>query len=241
MGHDASVVLLGSTRSNLKDVTNESGASATFKAGLAVRLATNSELQLADDSTAALIGISLGESLDDKTKIAVCRTGNKVPIKLQNEFAEVVIGDLTFRAKTAGVSTLTVAMPDTEAAGAANASLVGSDITIGIEDGVTTAQAIKTEVEATPAVHALIEVIIADGETTTAQALALETPLENGGTGYAVPGAQVFIDSATGEATHEDVGDATATGATYLSGPLTGLYPDGTTTTVALIAMQGGL
>ena len=53
-------------------------------------------------------------------------------------------------------------------------------------------------------------------------------------------GAPVFISDTTGVAGADDTG-MTVTNAIYISGVLTGVYPDGTTANAALIDMPGGL
>ncbi len=84
----SSTIYFGSTGSNFREVTNHLGDVA---AGLAVYQHADGSI----DSTAAsgvLIGISLGKSLSDTSRTAVCRRGVKVPIKLESGWTSPAIG-----------------------------------------------------------------------------------------------------------------------------------------------------
>ena len=238
MGHNASVVLLGGKGSNIVDISNESGDPATFKAGLAVRRATTGALQLADDAVAPLIGVSIGPSLDETKKTAVARTGNYIPIRLKNDAAAVKIGDITYTSKRFGSAgnAITITLADTETGDVAEVTVDGTDITVAIEAGVTTAQTIVDAIEASTEANALVSCVIDGGDEDATQSGATETAL-TGGSDFAVPGAAVKIDDTTGEASVD--GDTTA--ATYLSGTLTGIdAADGTETQAAYISLPGG-
>lgn len=79
--HDSSKVLLGATRSNIKEATPEVGY---FQAGLAVRIDSSNELSVTK-ADGALIGISLGKTLDGVSgKSVVCREGILVPVLLKS-------------------------------------------------------------------------------------------------------------------------------------------------------------
>jgi hypothetical protein len=237
MGHDASKILFGSTQSSVKEVTCERGDPATFKAGLAVRKATTGALQLADDATAVLIGVSLGPDLSDTKTTAVCRTGNFVPIVILNDAASVKIGDITFTAKTFGAlgNSITITLADTETGNVADVDVDGTDIVVGIDGGTTTTTVVVAAIVANAAANALVSCAIDSGDEAAVVAAAVETALA-GGSDVAVPGTAVKIDDTTGKASID--GDTTA--AMYISGVLTGVYPDGTTVQAAWISMPGG-
>lgn len=240
--HNASLVALGGTGSSDRVVTTELGDPATFKAGLAVRLSAAGLLQLADDSTAVRIGVSLGQDLSDAKKTSVCRAGNWVPIVLKNEgvASSLVVDDLTFTAAEAGTAgdEITIALVDTGALTPA-VIVTDNDIVINIDAGVSTATAIKTAFDLSAAAIALASVAIAVGQGAVAQSAAAEAPLEDGADayGFVVEGAAVKTDDATGEASSD--GDTSS--AIYVSGPLTGVYPDGTSVGAAYVDMGGGL
>lgn len=80
--HNPEKVLLGSHGSSAIVADCEVGDPATFKAGLVVRRPTSSGLSLTSGSP---IGISLGRSLSDHSKVAVARTGNLIPVLLDPE------------------------------------------------------------------------------------------------------------------------------------------------------------
>lgn len=239
--HDPTKTLLGATNSNLKDISHEVGNPATFVAGLAVRKHTTGALSL---SSGSLIGVSCGRSLSDTAKTSVVRAGLRVPLRLTDESvaSSKKIGDITFTAKTAGADgdNITITLADTKTAGAEEATLDGTDITVAIEGGVSTATQVVTAIEAVDDIDDLIACVIDEGKESTAQAAATETALENGADAfpYAAKGAVVKVGATSGAATS----DGTATGAVYVSGPIKGVDAlTGTEYDVALIDMQGGL
>lgn len=110
------------------------------------------------------------------------------------EFAEVVIGDITFKAVEPGVegNSLAVVLADTATAGSETVSVASGVVTIGIESGVSTAQQIKDALEADDEASLLINATIASGEESTAQNSATETSLADGsGTGYPAAKAEI--------------------------------------------------
>lgn len=98
MGHDPTKVLLGTTQSSAKDISNYDSDPATYVAGLAVRLASTGLLALTKAS-GMLVGISLGRSLSDTKKTAVAKKGELIPIQLTDDeadYAYVVIGQKVY-------------------------------------------------------------------------------------------------------------------------------------------------
>lgn len=238
MRHNPNIVALGSTNSNVKEVTAEEGDPTTFKAGLAVRLSTAGKLQLSDDGTAVLIGVSLGEDLADSKRLtAVCRTGNYVPLVLKNDPAVVKIGDITFTSKLFGDlgNAITVTLLDSLTGNTAVVTVEGPEILVAIDAGTTTTTTVKNAIEANAAANALVGVVIDSGDEAAVVAAAAETSL-TGGSDFAVPGQPVLIDDTSGQGSVD--GDITA--ALYLTGTLTGVYPDGSTAACAMIALPGG-
>lgn len=81
--HDASKVLMGATRSNIKDVSNFPGNPTTFVAGLGVRVASTGILSVTK-AHGELVGVSMGRPLDGLTdKTVVARAGLGIPVKLK--------------------------------------------------------------------------------------------------------------------------------------------------------------
>lgn len=235
MAHNPNVILLGTIPSTVKKITREDADPSTFVAGLAVRRASNGGLQLNDNGTAAFIGISLGESLDGAGATAVCRKGNFVPVVVENDAASRKLGDITFTSKLFGPAGNAVSI-STINGGAVNVAVVGNAITVTIVSTTTLASAIKTAIESNADANALISVLIDSGKESTAQTANAGGVL-SGGSDFCVPGTAVRISDTSGKASVD--GDVTA--ATYLTGVLTGVYPNGTTAPAALIAMPGGL
>lgn len=96
MSHDATKVLMGATRSSVKEVSNHVG---NIEAGVAVRLKSDDTLSIAQ-ADGALLGISMGKSLSDTSRTAIARKGLRVPLKLTAAFtptvgATVAISDTT--------------------------------------------------------------------------------------------------------------------------------------------------
>lgn len=103
MGHEAGKVLMGATRSNIKEVTNRKG---TILAGLAVRLKSDDTI-VTTSADGSLLGISLGKDLSDIGRTSIARKGVDVPILLTNGFtptkgAQVNISNTTGKAIAAG-------------------------------------------------------------------------------------------------------------------------------------------
>lgn len=106
--HDASKVLMGATGSNIKEVDNRAGDPATFQAGLCVHLKSDDTLSLAS-ADGSKLGISLGRSLSDTKRTAICRKGVQVPIQVTNGFtptvgAQVQISTTTGKAVSSGTA-----------------------------------------------------------------------------------------------------------------------------------------
>jgi hypothetical protein len=101
--HDPTKVYMGSTESNIREVTNRAG---TVPAGVACRLKSDGTLSLAK-ADGSLLGVSVGKSLSDIAWTSIARAGVKVPLKLTNGFtpvlgAQVHISDTTGLAAASG-------------------------------------------------------------------------------------------------------------------------------------------
>lgn len=90
MSHDASSIYMGSHGSNVLESDNWLGDPATFVAGLCCHLDDDGDLSLAA-ADGGKLGISLGKSLSDDSKVVtVARKGKKIPILLTNGMTVVV-------------------------------------------------------------------------------------------------------------------------------------------------------
>jgi hypothetical protein len=103
MGHDATKMQMGTTASNVKEVTNRAGDASTLRAGLVVRLKSDDTLSVAK-ADGSILGVSLGKDLSDAGRVAIVRKGLGVPVLLTNGFtptkgAQVAISDTTGKAK----------------------------------------------------------------------------------------------------------------------------------------------
>jgi hypothetical protein len=110
MAHDASKVLLGTTRSSSKQGSEVFASDpATFVAGLAVRRTNAGALSVAL-AAGNWVGVSLGKSLSDNAKTEVLKAGEQVPLLLTAAFtptigAAVYISDVTGKGIASGDDT----------------------------------------------------------------------------------------------------------------------------------------
>lgn len=242
--HDASKVLMGTTRSSAKDISTHDADPATFLAGLVCRQKSDGALSLAK-SDGFNVGISLGKSLSDTKKTDILRTGEGVPILLTELYAALTKANLTFTAKAigSGGNDISIIFADTATAGSETISVTDNQITVGIEGGVSTADQIKTAIDGDEESAALISVAVEEGEGSTAQAAFTEDNLEGGlsGSDYATIGAKVYIDDVSGKANDSGESNVTISDAMYVTGALTGIAEDGSEVVAALVDMPGGL
>jgi hypothetical protein len=104
----SSSIYMGNVGSNIKEVDNRAGNPATFLAGLCVHLKSDDTLSLAA-ADGSKLGISLGRSLSDTQRTAICRKGLRVPVLLANGFtptigAAVQISTTTGKAVSSGTT-----------------------------------------------------------------------------------------------------------------------------------------
>lgn len=234
--HDAMKVLLGATQSSDKDVTTENADPASFPAGLAVRrTTTEGSLSL---SSGQLIGVSLGKSLSDHKKTAVCRTGNRVPLQLPG-WAYLVKDELTFHKKVK--TPVSIEFVDGGTAGEEAVTVTteneGEDdeyklISLSMDDGTSTATQCKAALDADEEAAALIDTVIS-GTAGNGQDDFAEDAIDT----EPVIGAPVRVTT-TGKAIYAG---GTLTGACYASNVLTGIAEDASEIPVAVIDMGGGL
>lgn len=101
MGQDATKILMGTTTSNVKEVSNHVGSLA---AGLIVRLKSDDTISIAK-ADGGVLGVSLGRDLSNIGYSAICRKGLGVPVLLASGFTtpvkggQVAISDTTGQAK----------------------------------------------------------------------------------------------------------------------------------------------
>jgi hypothetical protein len=224
--HDASKVLLGQVPNSDKGVSCEPADPTSFPAGLAVCRKSDGGLSLAQ-SDGEPMGISLGASLSDHKKTAVCRLGNNVPIRVRPILAFLAGDELIFTAKdyTVAGEDVSIELLDTGTGNVAVVTVVGKKISVSIEEGVSTATKIKTELDASAAAAALITTTIVDGQGAAFPDAFAEENLDDYSDAFVALGAIVYIDDETGEACKSDQANAQATSAYYQTGILTGYDP----------------
>ena len=129
MAHSALKVLMGMTRSSFRIADNLKG---TFAAGTAVRQKSDGTLSvtLADGE---LLGVSLGKDLSNTDKMALCRAGLQVPIRLTAAFTPV-LGKQVYVSDTTGLAVASGA-----GATGTNAVYASGPMTAILEDGTEVA------------------------------------------------------------------------------------------------------
>lgn len=228
--HNSKEVLLGTVGVSDAEVSNEVGDPIEFPAGLAVRCGSDGSLSL---SEGGLLGISLGRSLYDSERIAVARTGQKVPLQLTDEgalatgeievtgFADLdgdslEIGGVVFTAQTTpsvlGSATFTASTSDADTAASiatqVNAHAEASKLVIAEATAETVEITSKIKGEAGNDLSLVYTPTATSGLTVTGSG-SLSGGVES--YDYVVEGAPVEINLSTGKA----VSDGQATGAVY--------------------------
>jgi hypothetical protein len=167
-GVPTGTITLCTTTSAVAALTDNVEATQLFNAGMSkVYILPMDDLDLA----AALEGHE-----SDFFTLLISSDFSDAEIEAVVEVAEVAasvkVQDITYTAKTAGVdgNDITIIYNDTKEDGSAEATLAGSDISVAIESGVTTAATIKAAIEAAPSVHALVSAVIDSGDETDVQA-----------------------------------------------------------------------
>lgn len=97
--HDPTKVLMGAIGSNHREVDNRSADPATFQAGLLCRLKSDDTLSLTS-TDGAVLGVSVGRSLADTKRVAICRKGIDIPVQVTNGFTPVVGAQVMFSNST---------------------------------------------------------------------------------------------------------------------------------------------
>lgn len=124
MGHDANQVLMGATQSTFKNVDNHAG---NLAAGLIVSLKSDDTITttVADG---AQIGVSLGKDLSGTDAFTpIVRKGTKVPVLLQSNAVNPVIGAQVYVHATSGKA---------DSSGTAlNATYASGELDALLEDG----------------------------------------------------------------------------------------------------------
>lgn len=265
--HDASKVVLGATLSSAKDISVHDSDPATYLAGLAVSLSSTAEQITLTKGTAPRAGVSLGKSLSDHKKTSVCRTGERVPVRLALKKAS---GTVTI----SSYANLVVSSGDTVTVGAtaftaqAGAATPGAATFQAATSNNATATSLAAQINAHATAGALVKAVANNAVVTlyakaggaAGNSIALAYTDNGGGNvgasvsganlsggsdtisdiNYVTKGAKVYFNDADGKADFSTT-DSTISDAVYVSGVLTGIAEDGTEVAAALVDMPGGL
>ena len=270
MSHSATVVRLGSPRSNVHDLDCFNSDPASFPAGLAVRQSsTANQLSL---TSGYKIGVSMGRSLSDHKKTAVLRAGLRVPIRAAlkrstgvitiSSYANLVsgtddaitVGATAFTAQagaaTPGQATFQAATSNAATAislaAQINAHATASTLVYAVvtSSGVVTLYAV---VEGAGTGHD-VALSYTDNDTNVGATLSgLSAGKLSGGSNtisdiaYQAIGAKVYINDTTGKADIAMSGFSTISDAVYREIECTGIDEDNAEVSACLIDMPGGL
>lgn len=262
MGHDATKAIMGMPQSSEREVFQHASDPATFIAGLAVRQKSDGLLSVTS-SDGMWAGVSLGKSLSDTKKTAVCASGLKVPVLLERQPARGIVTITDYAALVDGTDdTITVgATAFTAQAGAATPGDATFQAATSNED---TAISLAAQINAHATAGALVEATVvgaivtltAKSNSTSGDTIALSYEQLGSGEGatvsgatltdsddsadWVVLGAKVYFSDTTGKA--DDPNSAsTISDAVYASGVLTGIDESGAEVACVLVDMQGGL
>lgn len=260
--HSASQVLLGSTRQGgkppAKVVSSFADSPSTFKSGLAVRLSSSGALSL---SSGRLLGVSLGKSLSDTTRTAVCRKGGGVPLRVLKYYGTITISSYANLVSTSG-DTIQVAGVDFVAQ--SGSATLGEATFQAASSNNNTATSLAAQINAhetagakvyAQAASAVVHLVCIEDNPASAPTLTYTdgSPTTVGasvtGSGTlstlaVTRGTPVYLHSALGKAVASTHTSAVVTNAVYAqdSATLEGLDPDGgSSSLVAMIDMEGGI
>lgn len=269
--HSATKVVLGATRSNIKDVTSHAVDPTTFVAGLCVSMASTGLPSLLK-SAGMRMGVSLGRSLCDHLKTDVARTGLRVPVLASLKRSSGTITVTSF-------ANLLTTTPDSVTIGAsvfvaqAGAATLGTLFFRAATDNNATATSLATQINAHATASTLVYAVasgavvtlysIVEGAATGNDVAVAYT--DNGGgnigitlaglTGgklaggsdtitdiaYVTTGAKMYINDVTGKADIAMTGFSTVSDAMYMETELTGINESGVEVAAVVVDMQGGL
>lgn len=137
MGHDTTKVLMGTTGSSVKEVTNFDSVSGTpIEAGLVCILESSGKVSL-DSSEGAKVGVSLGKDLSDTNKTAICRKGLRVPVKLKSGFDPTIGAAVAIENDTGLARAYTGSGDAYVNAVFASGRVGGTGVTGGVAEGAT--------------------------------------------------------------------------------------------------------
>lgn len=266
---DATKVVLGSIRSNHKDVACFNVDPASFPAGLCVSLASTGLPSLLA-SAGMRYGVSLGRSLSDHKKTDICQAGLRVPVRAAlkrstglitiTNVSNLAAGDTLTVGATGFVgqsgaatpgqatfqATSTTAVTATNLAAQINAHATASTLVYAIASSATVRLYAKVKGAAT---GNDVAVSYTDASPTSVGLTLSELTggkLAGGSDtitdiDYITAGAKMYINDTTGEADVAMTGFSTVSDAVYVGTEFTGIAEDGTEVAAALVDMQGGL
>lgn len=267
--HSATTVVLGSTITSAKNVHQYNSDPATYLAGLAVR--QSSTANVLSLTSGIKIGISLGKSLSDHKKTAVCKTGLGVPLRAHLKRSTGIITITSYANLVSGTDD-SITVGATVFTAQATAATLGDATFRAATSNDATATSLAAQINAHATANTLVYAVAA------AAVVTLYAIVEGAGTGHDVAlaytdndtnvgatvtglsagkltggsdtisaiayiaiGAKAYINDTTGKADIAMTGFSTVSDATYISIEQNGYDEAGSTVACALVDMPGGL
>jgi hypothetical protein len=263
--HDATKVLLGAAQSSGKEVEAFNADPASYPAGVVVRLKSDGTISLLK-ADGADYGVSMGRSLSNTKKTAVCRSGLRIPVLVERQPARGSI-EITSYANLVSGTDDAITVGATVFTAQAGAATLGQTTFQAATSNAATATSLVAQINAHATAGGLVVasidpansanvIITAKANTTAGDTIALAYTDNDTNIGATVSGAtltdsddsadfvaigaKAYFSDTTGKADDKNSG-ATISDAVYVSGVLTGIDEDGAEVACALIDMPGGL
>jgi hypothetical protein len=266
--HNADKVLLGTSLSSDKAVSQYAADPASFVAGVACRLKSDDTVSLTK-ADGGWLGVSLGKSLSDTSKLAILRMGEKVPVRAALKRSSGVITVSSYTALVSGTDDA-VAVGATSFVAQAGAATLGQATFQAATSNEATAISLAAQINAHATASTLVKAVVSgavvtlyakvegagtgndvgltytDNDTNVGIVLSgLSSNKLSGGTDdpadidYAVLGAKVYFNDVDGKA--DVAGLGTISDAVYVSTGLIGIDESGAEVAALLVDMPGGL
>ena len=165
MAHDATKVVMGTTRSSSKQGSESFDSSpTTFKAGLAVRR-NSSNLLSVTKADGNWVGVSLGRGLSDALKTTVIKAGEQVPVLVSRQPARGVVTITSYANLVSGTDD-SITVGATVFTAQAGAATLGQTTFQAATSNTATATSLAAQINAHATAGALVKATSALGVVT---------------------------------------------------------------------------
>lgn len=262
MSQDSTKCVMGSPGMSGFNAVDFPGAPATYVAGLACRLKSDSTVSVIK-ADGAWIGVSLGASLSSTDRLSICTDGNLVPVLVERQPARGVVTITNYANLVSGTDDI-LTIGATAFTAQAGAATPGDATFRAATDNDATATSLAAQINAHATAGALVRAtavaavvtLTAISNAAGADTIALEYTDGDANIGLTISGAtltdsddtpdfitlgsKVYFSDSTGKADDPN-SVSTISDATYASGLLSGIDEAGVEQLAVLINMPGGL